>query len=167
MIPADSRYCDICGVEILECVNCGAIGSDPFCPECGKPMIARKPDSRPSEQEHGEVGDAGAPDKTIGRRRSGDLVLKARDGGFVLKPEHEAVIGREDSPYSSMLRSLNLISRRHGKFIRRADGWQIVDFGSTNGTYVNNVELRPDRPVSFSEGGVVDIGTYLFEVVRQ
>ncbi|MDE6300818.1 MAG: FHA domain-containing protein [Muribaculaceae bacterium] len=171
MIPADSKYCDMCGAELLECVNCGTLGTDMFCPECGKPMVARKPDASPETTQPQPVKPAQNDDdggKTIGRPAARkDIVLKARKGGFILRPEDEAVIGRKDSPYSDILADCDLISRRHGKFLKRGRDWYIMDFGSTNGTYVNNREAAPDTPVKINAGDVVDIGTYIFDVIER
>lgn len=173
MIPDDSRFCDMCGVELLQCVNCGTIGTDSFCPECGKPMIARKgststaatePDSPESEPMRDPAPD---PNCTTGGGRRKSVVLKARNGNFILRPEDEAIIGRKDSPYEQHLASLDLISRRHGKFVKRGRDWYIVDFGSTNGTLVNDVELDPNVPAKIAPGDVVDIGTYLFDVIER
>lgn len=163
LIPCDSKYCDICGVELLECVNCGSLGTDNFCTECGKPMVSRKSEC----SENVENADALATDKTIGGRCKMP-VLKARKGNFIIRPEDEAVIGRQnDTPYFEDLKDCTLISRRHGKFIRRGRDWYIVDLGSTNGTLVNDVELAPDSPVKFSIGDVIDIGTYIFDVIER
>lgn len=163
MIPEDSLYCDMCGVKLLECINCSTIGCDEFCPECGKPMVSRKIGK-------GKTTDGGTTDgedgfTTVGKRPK-KLILKSRNGNVTLQPESEAIIGRNDSPYASALSDMNLISRRHGKFVKRGRDWYIVDFGSTNGTYVNDREVPPDTPVQFSVGDVVDIGTYLFDVVE-
>ena len=154
----------------------------PICQNCGKPMVSRKAGSamgektdtgsKPDYIEEPTVTDKtiGGPasvDKTIGGRRK-RTVLKARKGNIILVPEDEAVIGRQkDTDYSELLEDCSLISRRHGKFMKRGRDWYIVDFGSTNGTLVNDVELEPDKPVRFSPGDVVDIGTYIFDVVEQ
>ncbi len=153
MIPDDSSFCDQCGAELLECVNCHTLGVDPFCPECGKPMIARKPVAG--------TGDSGE------QQKEKSIVLKARSGGVLLRPESEAVIGRQDSPYASVLADMTLISRRHGKFVKRGGRWFIIDFGSTNGTYVNDKEVPANTPVPFVPGDAVDIGTYVFDVIEQ
>lgn len=168
MIPEDSRFCDMCGVELLECVNCGTLGTDPFCPECGKPMIARKTEQVKShnDQNQSTIIDADGGFTTMGGRRK-TIVLKFKKGDITLKPEDEAIIGRNDSPYASQLCSLTLISRRHGKFEKRGRDWYIVDFGSTNGTYVNDREVPANTPVKIGVGDVVDIGTYLFDVIEQ
>ena len=173
MIPDDSKYCDQCGAELLECLKCGTLGTDSFCAECGGAMVARKTgkainndvrSEKTSQKEENADSDDGS--KTIGGRRK-SVMLKARNGGFLLKPAHQAIIGRSGGDYDSQLGTLNLISRRHGKFMQRGRDWYIVDFGSTNGTYVNDTELQPDIPVKFKVGDVVDIGTYLFDVIEQ
>lgn len=167
LIPGDSKYCDMCGAELLECVSCGTLGTGEFCPECGKAMIARNPDApRVAAPAPTQVTYAPAPDCTVGGRRK-TLVLKSRRGGVTLVPEDEAVIGRTTGPYAAQLGSLDLISRSHGKFVKRGRDWYIVDSGSTNGTLVNDVELDPDRPAKFVKGDVIDIGTYIFDVVEQ
>lgn len=173
LIPDDSKYCDQCGVELLECVNCGTLGTDDFCAECGNPMISRSNNGKKSEatiKPPKEVKDnkndgnttIGGPDR--GRK---NLILKSRKGNFILRPEHEAIIGRMNSPYEHLLADLNLISRKHGKFVKQGRDWYIVDFGSTNGTLVNDVELKPDIPMKFNAGDVVDIGTYIFDVIER
>ena len=53
------------------------------------------------------------------------------------------------------------------QFIKRGRDWYIVDLGSTNGTLVNDLELTPDNPVKLSIGDVVDIGTYIFDVIER
>ncbi len=102
----EGKYCDQCGVELLECVNCHTLGTDPFCAECGKPMIARKPGGTTSGGDTKED-----VEKTI--------ALKARSGGLILKLEPEAIIGRQDSPYASLLPPLTLFSGPHGKVVNR------------------------------------------------
>ena len=172
LIPDDSKYCDQCGAELLECVNCGALGTDDFCAECGKPMVSKgkaenKPDAtvKPPKEEDVLIN---IVNTTIGgRNATKNLILKARKGNFILRPENEAIIGRKDSPYEQLLVDLNLISRRHGKFVKQGRDWYIVDFGSTNGTLVNDVELQPTVPMKFKAGDVVDIGTYIFDVIER
>lgn len=163
MIPDDSLYCDMCGIKLLECINCGTVGCDEFCPECGKPMVSRK-SVKPKAKGGGSTDGGGGV--TTGGRKSKKLILKSRNGDVTLQPESEAIIGRNDSPYAKALSIMNLISRRHGKFVKRGRDWYIVDFGSTNGTYVNDRAVPPNTPVKFSVGDAVDIGTYIFDVVE-
>ncbi len=167
MIPDDSKFCDQCGVELLECIKCGALGTDSYCEECGSPMVARKGDKvtvkKVEEDPKKGNDDNDDGNTTIGGRRK-KIVLKSRIEGVTLTPEDEAIIGRGEGPYSRNLSGFGLISRRHGKFVRRGRDWYIVDFGSTNGTYVNDEEVPTDTPVKLKVGDVVDIGTFIFDV---
>lgn len=173
-IPDDSKYCDMCGVMLLECINCGTIGTDDFCPECGKPMVSRKSvnfsvsdkDETSKTKNDKKTEPKVDGNTTIGGQRP-TLCLKSRDGKIILRPENDAIIGRREGPYVSDLSDMNLISRRHGKFVRRGRDWYIEDFGSTNGTYVNDHEVPFGTPVKISPGDVVDIGTYIFDVLER
>lgn len=184
MIPEDSKYCDMCGIELLECVNCGSLGTDQFCTECGNPMVARRTDKPTPKKEEpvktpvagGPAGDTGKTPgegkkdtdggKTVGGRRK-SLVLRARTSGGVIRPQHEALIGRKEGPYTTVLAECDLISRKHGKFMQRGRDWYIIDFGSTNGTYVNDREVPANTPVKIAVGDMVDIGTLIFDVIEQ
>lgn len=183
MIPEDSKYCDMCGVELLACVSCGAIGTDNFCAECGSPMVSRRTlssDSATSPSSAPEtVKDTADVHTTVARQRcatgqdadvhstgrSAVPRLRFRDGNLVITPRDGAVIGRQDGEYADRLRDFDLISRRHAKFVKQGRNWCLVDLGSTNGCFVNDTELKPDVPVPFKKGDVVDIGTYLFDVL--
>src|SRR5690349_254056 len=33
------------------------------------------------------------------------------------------------------------VSRKHAKVVRAGNGWQVVDLGSTNGSYVNDTQI--------------------------
>ena len=41
-IDDDSRFCDQCGAEILECPQCGTFGTGKFCPKDGIRLEPRK-----------------------------------------------------------------------------------------------------------------------------
>ena len=55
------------------------------------------------------------------------------------------------------------VSRRHAQIIKARNGYFIVDLGSSNGTYVNNRPLTPERARRLHNGDRVEIG----EVVIQ
>lgn len=168
-IPADSLYCDMCGVELLECVNCGAVGTGNFCGECSGPMVSRRTASAPARAGRPCAGTSAVPAPESSDAHStgkgGVPRLRYREGNVVIVPRDGAVIGRKEGEYAALLKDFDLISRRHGKFVRKGRTWYLVDLGSTNGCFVNDVELNPDEPVPFAKGDVVDIGTYLFDVL--
>jgi serine/threonine protein kinase len=55
------------------------------------------------------------------------------------------------------------ISRRHGQIIKARNGYFITDLGSSNGTYVNDRLLPPNKPRLLRNGDEISIG----EVVLQ
>ena len=55
------------------------------------------------------------------------------------------------------------VSRRHAHIVRARNGYFIIDLGSSNGTYVNDHLLAPQRPRLLRNGDQITIG----EVVIQ
>lgn len=53
------------------------------------------------------------------------------------------------------------VSRRHAAFERRNDGWYVLDAGSTNGTYLNDTQLRGAEMLS--NGDRVKVGPTIFK----
>jgi len=51
-----------------------------------------------------------------------------------------------------------LVSRHHAELRRHGDQWLVVDLGSTNGTFVGGVRLRPDEARPLPPGTPVHIG---------
>lgn len=174
-IPEDSKFCDLCGVELLQCVNCGTLGTpeDMFCPNCGKPMVSRKTSLGSKPGKTGKRSptsiDKDDPHGTgRGVRQSKRIVLRYQRGDIDIVPQDKAVIGRENGPFIEQIGQLpdNLISRRHGCFEFKNGQWYIVDFGSKNGCAVNDVLTVPNVPMPFGPGDIVDIGTHLFDVIE-
>lgn len=50
----------------------------------------------------------------------------------------------------------DVISRRHARLVRAADGWSVDDLGSTNGVYVNGA--RVERRRTLSDGDTIRLG---------
>lgn len=51
-----------------------------------------------------------------------------------------------------------LVSRRHARIERQGNGYVLVDLGSTNGTYVNDMVHRLTNPVRLVVGNVITLG---------
>ncbi len=77
---------------------------------------------------------------------------------FVLEKE-ETVIGRGES--CEIVLELDNVSRRHCSFIQKEEVVSIRDNGSTNGTYLNNVEVRGETPLR--SGDLVKVGSAIFK----
>jgi multimeric flavodoxin WrbA len=51
------------------------------------------------------------------------------------------------------------VSRSHAKITRGPDAWMLDDLNSTNGTFLNGVQVLPGRPVPVHTGDVVRFGS--------
>src|SRR6266542_2441879 len=51
-----------------------------------------------------------------------------------------------------------LVSRRHGRFEPRPDGWYFVDANSRNGSAYNGQRLAPEQGVMLRPGDTVKLG---------
>jgi eukaryotic-like serine/threonine-protein kinase len=52
------------------------------------------------------------------------------------------------------------VSRRHARLEKTPQGWQVVDLGSTNGTFLDETRLLPDIPELWRTGQVLRIGPF-------
>jgi hypothetical protein len=50
------------------------------------------------------------------------------------------------------------ISRRHAKIQHTENGYEIIDLSSTNGTWMNEERLVPDKPYPLKNGAQVRLG---------
>lgn len=107
-----------------------------------------------------------APSPSSVRRKNRRFALEfiepdSRFGERVELPSH-LDIGR--SPTSGLVLDDAYVSSRHASVEYDRDGLVLSDLGSTNGTYVNE---RPiDGAARLKRGDVVQIGSFVFEVVR-
>jgi len=77
---------------------------------------------------------------------------------FVLEQD-ETTIGRGEG--CEIVLELDNVSRRHCSFLQKSDGVFLRDNGSTNGTYLNNVEVRGETPLR--SGDLVKVGSAIFK----
>jgi len=93
------------------------------------------------------------------------LVLYSRDPElvgqyFALAPSGATTIGRGAD--NTIVLSGDGVSRSHARFERRADGWWVVDQGSTNGTRVNDEQVQ-EKPLR--SGDRVLIGPTILQLI--
>ena len=77
---------------------------------------------------------------------------------FVLEKE-EMNIGRGEN--CEIVLELDNVSRRHCSLLLRSDSVCLRDNGSTNGTYLNNVEVRGETPLR--SGDLIKVGSAIFK----
>jgi hypothetical protein len=92
-------------------------------------------------------------------------LLVAHDGAGAgsrfLLDQDEVPAGRH--PSSEIFLDDVTVSRRHARFVRRGDTFEIVDSGSLNGTYVNGDRVDS---VVLDNGDEVQIGKFRFTFYR-
>lgn len=77
-------------------------------------------------------------------------------------PEGEIVLGRDEC--CQLRLNSNDISRQHCALTCTADGLRVRDMGSSNGTYVNDVQI--DGEVLLHPGDLLRVGPMIFQVPR-
>jgi len=91
---------------------------------------------------------------------------------YYLQMDKELIIGRK--PEAALETFLDLagidafnlgISRRHAMIRRKEYGYEISDLASTNGTWLNNERLVPNKPYPLTSGSQVSVGRMRFFVL--
>ncbi len=151
------------------CTSCGkqlTLGAR-FCAECG--AVVQNPPSAPEVtgtiHALGSASDSG-PLPPVGNFESesvepgSHVLLIVRGPGTGSRIElngDEMIAGR--SPDTAIFLDDITVSRVHATLKRSGVGWELVDKGSLNGTYVNRD--RVDR-VELAKGDEIQIGKYRF-----
>jgi pSer/pThr/pTyr-binding forkhead associated (FHA) protein len=79
--------------------------------------------------------------------------------------KHGAVIGRTTGDYLSVFAIQSYVSGTHARIQKNPNGrWEIVDLGSTNGTFLNRQRLTSHQPVSFKIGDEIAFCDTIFIV---
>jgi hypothetical protein len=92
-----------------------------------------------------------------------------------IRKEHEFALGRlltgdleQDfvnlKPYGGYE---NGVSRRHALVRRTETGYEILDLGSTNGTWLNKKRLTPEKPYPLHNGAQISLGRLQIFVIYQ
>jgi diguanylate cyclase (GGDEF)-like protein len=78
---------------------------------------------------------------------------------YVLEKGSETTVGRGEQ--TTIMLELDNVSRRHCTVFSKPDGCWLRDDGSTNGTYLNNVEVRAESLLR--SGDLIKIGGAIFK----
>jgi predicted Ser/Thr protein kinase len=105
--------------------------------------------------------------ETAAGESMGPHLIVMGTGARVSLPEvEEVLIGRVD-PHTTLSPDVDLgahggsmagVSRNHARLLRYPEGWLLEDLNSTNGTFVNQVQLTPGQPVRIRSGDVIRCG---------
>lgn len=153
------KTCPVCKSEneagTLECKSCGAILNDFPTDLVSVPEMPNAP-VRDIET---YLDTAQIPDGGLG------IHIPGAPKAYYLYVYKELIIGRPtDATFDSVLDLSELgaytmgVSRRHVKIQRTPNGFDVVDLGSRNGTWLNGERLEPNKPYPFASGAELRIG---------
>lgn len=71
-------------------------------------------------------------------------------------------IGRE--PENGIVIDSEAVSRRHATILEAGNHWVFRDLGSTNGSWVNNVQIKPERMRLIRNGDVIQVANFAMKV---
>ncbi len=170
MQPQSGKFCPSCKLYndpgAIFCVHCG----QPFEEANIRPVTTSRigmPDQPPSDSSNIQH----QPPQTIPDSGIAFYFLEDKIP-FELRADDEFVIGRktDDSP-ENIVDLVNYdafghgVSRRHAKIRRTPGGYEIIDLESTNGTWVNEHRLTPNKPYPMVSGALLRLGRMRMYVV--
>jgi len=95
------------------------------------------------------------------------LVIQPGEGGERRLPMQRGVLTLGRGSDCDLILAETQASRRHAELRRAGDRWQIVDLGSTNGTFVGGVRLAPNVARPLRPGDVVTIGSTRLRLIDE
>jgi pSer/pThr/pTyr-binding forkhead associated (FHA) protein len=166
------NVCPVCKnkneLEAVVCGHCGAALEDPFL----DPGVRTKTTDMPAldaETIRGwSIGEATVPDSGIAIYLEGELKPAYIDS------KGEFIIGRTAGTISDVSFDLSALggyhlglSRRHAAIRRTEHGYEILDLGSANGTWLNDEKLVPRKSYPLASGSHLRLGSMrLFVLYR-
>jgi serine/threonine-protein kinase len=85
---------------------------------------------------------------------------------LLLPPKREVLIGRS-VPHGDKVPDVDFsvhggaqagVSRIHARLVQKKEQWYLTDLRSTNGTFVNEQQIKPDEPVQVKDGDCLCFG---------
>jgi pSer/pThr/pTyr-binding forkhead associated (FHA) protein len=157
------NVCPVCKnkneLEAIVCGHCGAALEDPFMDPGAKTKTTDMSAVVPERIRDWSIEEAAAPDRGIAIYLAGDL------HPAYIESKEEIVIGRKVGTTSDV--SLDLspsgayhlgISRRHAVIQRTEHGYEVLDLGSVNGTWLNDQRLVPHKSYPLASGSYLRLG---------
>ncbi len=174
-MPVSVNICPVCKnnneLEAIVCSNCGAPLDDPFM-DPGARTKSNITALTPENVKDWSIEDmAIPPDNGLAVYVEGDF------NPSYTNMKAEFVIGRKTGNTSGVSEALfdlsplggygHGISRRHAVIRRAEHGYELLDLGSVNGTWLNNERLVPQRPYPLASGSHLQLGSLrLFVLYR-
>jgi pSer/pThr/pTyr-binding forkhead associated (FHA) protein len=170
-LDISDKFCHVCknknDREALICVHCGA-SLDTFFPESATTRTTDVPVTITGKSA------AWLYDETVVPTGSIAIYVEGASKPVFSCSDDEFVIGRKVDDSSEALLDLSGLggyhlglSRRHAKIRRKGNGYEITDLSSSNGTWLNDERLTPNRPYPLANGSQLRLARMrLFIVFR-
>jgi hypothetical protein len=151
----DAETCQICGTPLEKAGKQSDTSTINLERERGIPL---------AEESIAELSRVPPPVRGVAIYLAGDIkpIAIMYDDEFVLgrisdgkeePPTGEAVVDLR--PYGALEKG---VSRRHLLIRRAGQGYEVMDLGSTNGTYLLDKRMIPNRPYPLSHGDLIRMG---------
>jgi hypothetical protein len=180
-IDNDSIHCDQCGKELFICLICNRTGKGKNCVHDGSKLQSLK--QRQTEgvsvstlmkAENHSTPIVTNGDNQIVSNATVIPILKIQNIKLNLDIEikNDDIIGRTDGKFKHIFGQYLQVSGRHAKFnFDNVSGWQVTDFGSTNGTAVsdtinwqNSPKLKPGESTQLRNNSYLLIANIEFQI---
>lgn len=170
LIPDDSAYCDQCGVELKWCPECKRPKRGTECPVCGTDLISGRkylamitgPSTASSTAPAPQPAPRPVPQPTVAMSSAPAAPVSLEGNGWSLTLQ-DGEFGRSGGIWPQ-LASCQYVSGRHGRIQCSPGRVEIVDVGSTNGTYLNGLRLQTGMPTQIKPGDRLKIASLDFIV---
>ena len=146
-------------LEALVCSQCGAALEDPFLDPGARTKTTDIPAILPQRISDWAIDEAAVPQGGIA------VYVEGVFNPAYLDSQGEFVIGRKVGTTSEALLDLAPLggyhlglSRRHAIIRRTGHGYEVLDLGSVNGTWLNNERLVPHKPYPLPSGAHLRLG---------
>ena len=163
---SSENVCPVCKTKneigALICRHCGAKLDDPFADGGPKTKTTDMQALTPELIEEWalkEAQEATIPERGI------SFYVEGRVNPAHIDPDGEFVLGRKSGTTAEMLLDLAPfggyslgLSRRHAVVRRTADGYELMDLGSVNGTWLNEERLVPHTSYPLPSGSHLRLG---------
>jgi hypothetical protein len=161
------NFCPVCKerneLEAIVCRHCGAVLEDPFMDPGVRTKTTNMPAVVPESIGDWSINKAAVPEHGIAVYIEGEFNPAYWDS------REEFVIGRKAGTTSPVAESLldlaprggyaQGISRRHAVIQRTEHGYEILDLGSVNGTWLNDKRLAPHKYYPLASGSHLRLGS--------
>jgi hypothetical protein len=166
-MTVSENFCPACKesneLEAIICAHCGAMLEDPFMDPGAETKTTNMPAVVPDSIRDWSIDEAAVPAKGIA------VYIEGEYNPAHIDSSEEFVIGRRvgtTSDFAEGLLDLSTlggyargISRRHAIIRWTEHGYEILDLGSVNGTWLNDERLVPQKYYPLASGSHLRLGS--------